>query len=261
MSEKDFFRHIIQVPAHWQESSVPIPTFFHDAMAIQVSMLASTDRVRSLLPSPRLHPFRVVPTRCVVALAAISYRETDVGPYNEVLVGIPVTLDERSPLFTGILRGLPEGQMIYVHRLPVTTEAARAPAVHFLAAPKFLADITFEETDEWVQCRLAEEESDIMTLEVRKGELEPAERGRANIITAREGYLLRWSWVWSEQQRRESRNASDARLVLGSHPMADELREMQVGRVLSCEYRPKFQGVLGPVVESFQAEPEASRSS
>jgi hypothetical protein len=43
--------------------------------------------------------------------------------------------------------------------------------------------------------------------------------------------------------------------------MAEELREMQLGRVLSCEYRPRLQAVLGPVVESFLAEPEAAGGS
>jgi hypothetical protein len=93
-----------------------------------------------------------------------------------VVVGIPVTLDERSPQFTGILRSLPEVQMICVHHLAVTTEIARAPGVHSLAAPKFLAEINFEETQKWVRCRLAEKGREIRTLEVRKGELEPAER-------------------------------------------------------------------------------------
>jgi len=258
MSEVDFFRQITQIPAHWEEGSVPLPTFYHDAMAIQVSLLASADRVRSFLPSPRLHPLRVAPGRCAVAIAAFSFRETDLGPYNEVLVGIPVTLDERSPQFSGILRSLPELPMIFVHRLPVTTERARAPGINFLATPKFLADITFEETDEWVRCRLAEQGVDILSLEVRKGELENAERWHAQMITAREGYLLRWGWLESEQGKRESRGSSDARLELGTHLIAEELREMQVGRVLSCEHRPRFQAVLSPVVESFRAEPAAA---
>lgn len=193
-----------------------------------------------------------------VALAALSYRETDLGPYNEVLIGIPCTLDERSPQFTGILRSLPEVPMIYVHHLPVTTELARGPGIHFLAAPKYQADIAFEETEEWVRCRLAEKGTDVLTLEVRKGELEPAGRWSASMITAREGYPLRWGWVESEQRKRESHDSSDARLELGSHPIADELREMQLGRVLSCEYRPQLQAVLGPAVGSFPAEPEAA---
>jgi hypothetical protein len=158
---------------------------------------------------------RIAPGRCAVALEALSFGETDLGPYNEVLVGIPFTLDERSPQFTGILRSLPEVPFIYVHRLPVTTEIALGPGIHFLAAPKFIADITFEETDEWVRCRLTEGGAEILTLEVRKGELEPAERRHANMVTAREGYLLRWEWTESEQRKRESRVSSNARLELG----------------------------------------------
>jgi hypothetical protein len=33
---------------------------------------------------------------------------------------------------------------------------ARSSGVEFLAAPKILADVTFEETDAWVRCHLAE---------------------------------------------------------------------------------------------------------
>jgi hypothetical protein len=62
-------------------------------------------------------------------------------------------------------------------------------------------------------------------------------------------------WVESEQRKRESHASSDARLELGPHPIAEELRKMHLGRVLSCEYRPRFQAVLSPVVESFVAEP------
>jgi hypothetical protein len=102
---------------------------------------------------------------------------------------------------------------------------------------------------------------DILSLEVRKGELEDAERWHAQMITAREGYLLRWGWVESEQRKRESHGSSDARLELGSHPIAEALREMQLGRVLSCEHRPRFQAVLSPVVESFRAEPAADAES
>jgi hypothetical protein len=258
MSQSDFFRHITQLPAPWQDGSIPLPTFYRDAMAIHAAFLASSERVRSFLPSPRLQPLRVAPTRCAVALAACSFRDTDLGPYNEVLLGIPVTLDERSPQFTGILRRLPAVPMIYIHRLPVTTEMARGPGIHFLAAPKFIADITFDETDERVRCRLAENGIEILTLEVRKGGLDPAERWHADMMTAREGNLLRWGWVESEQRKRVSHYSSDARLELGSHPMATEMREMQLGRVLSCEYRPRFQAVLGPVVESFRAESQAA---
>jgi hypothetical protein len=258
MREADFFRHITQIPAPWQDESIPLPTFYYDAMAIHASFLASSDRVRSFLPSPRLHPLRVAPGRCAVALAALHYRDTDLGPYDEVLIGIPCTLDEHSPQFTGILRSLPEVPMIYVHRLPVTTEIARGPGVHFLGAPKFIAEITFEETEEWVRCRLADEGTDILELEVRKGDVESTGRWSVSMITGRDGYLLRWGWVESEQRKRESHDSSDARLALGWHPIAHELREMQLGRMLSCEYRPRLQAVLGPVVESFMAQPEAA---
>jgi hypothetical protein len=38
----------------------------------------------------------------------------------------------------------------------------------------------------------------------------------------------------------------------GRHAIAEELRAMELGKARFCEYRPHFQAVLSPVVESFK---------
>lgn len=44
----------------------------------------------------------------------------------------------------------------HFHRLPVTTRVALGMGIELLAAPKFLAQIDFEERQGWVRCHLAE---------------------------------------------------------------------------------------------------------
>ena len=50
-----------------------------------------------------------------------------------------------------------------------------------------------------------------------------------------------------------SRNADDVKLVLGEHPISDELRELHLGRLSSYSYCPRAQGILTPVLESYAA--------
>jgi hypothetical protein len=48
-----------------------------------------------------------------------------------------------------------------------------------------------------------------------------------------------------------SKSGQDVKLDLGEHQIAEELRGMGLGRVLSYGYCPHAQGILTPVFESF----------
>jgi hypothetical protein len=50
-----------------------------------------------------------------------------------------------------------------------------------------------------------------------------------------------------------SSGIEDVKLELGEHPIAQELVEMELGRVLGYRYCPHAQGILSPVLESFAA--------
>jgi hypothetical protein len=51
-----------------------------------------------------------------------------------------------------------------------------------------------------------------------------------------------------------SKSGEDVKLELGEHPIADELRALNLGRVLSYSYCPLAQGILTPVFESFAGQ-------
>ncbi len=112
-----------------------------------------------------------------------------------------MTLDKPSPLFTGILRPLPEAPVVYIRYLPVTTEIAR-------------------DQGDWIRCRLDEGSSHILTLAVRQHELKPAPSFPTHGITVRRGRLLRFEMITSEREESASRSAADVRLELGDHRIA-----------------------------------------
>lgn len=250
MRGTDFFRHVTQCDVPWRGRALRLPLFFHDAGMIQANFIADMRAVQRLLPSMRLHPLRVTPSRCMVVMLGLEHRDTGIGPYNEFLIGVPVTLDAPSPLFAGTLRALPQPTTVYVHRLPVTTAIARDAGIDFLAAPKFVADIRFHESADRIGCELAEDGRPIVALSVRKGVLAPGARERVDLITVRDESLLRWQTVSSERDVHVTRDASAARLHLGPHPLADELRRLHLGRALETSYAPRFRMSMSAVLES-----------
>lgn len=253
MRDLEFFQEIEHVAVPWGDRQISFPVFYYDFMTLGGYWLASFEKAQAILPSSRMTPYRVSPWHTVLSIAVYEYRDCDLGPYNEVSMAIPFTLDGASPLFTGILRKTPRVPMAYIYHLPVTTEIARDAGIEFAGYPKFLADIAFEMEGEWVHCHVAEGGKEILSLSGRKLPLEPTPRSRIHPTNYRGGRLVRSEFIQSERQAGASRDASDVRLELGDHPVAQELRDLDLGRALAYEYCPQLQAILTPVLESHPA--------
>jgi hypothetical protein len=251
MKASEFFDGVMQIQVPWRDTSIGVPVFYQDARMLSAMFLAPLQGVRAQLPSKRLHPFRVTPWHSVVHISAFEYRACDIGPYNELGISIPVSLDRPSPVFTGLLRPVPAEPDTYILHLPVTTEIACTLGIESGAYPKFLADIEFKEEGDWVSCRLSEAGQHILTLTVRKGQPQPVPRSRMHPINARAGRLLRPTLIYAEREVSTSRNTGDAKLELGDHRISQELRDLHLGRMVGCQYTPSMQTILTPVLESF----------
>jgi hypothetical protein len=251
MQDSDFFQQIPHVPVPWGDRKMHVPLFYYDLASITAAFLTPLDNIRALLPSSRMHPLRVTPWHGMTSITAYEYRDCDIGPYNEVAIGFPITLDKASPVFTGLLRkprGIPKA---YVHHLPVTTQIAMDAGVEFANYPKFVADITFEKKAGALHCRLSEDQHHILTLSVQELPLQPVARTHLHSITYWEDRILRLEFIFAERRQGISRSAAHAHLELGEHPIAQDLRELKPGRMLYCQYTPQFQAILSPVLESF----------
>ena len=253
MRTNEFFQEIEHSPVPWRQYQLHVPLFYQDIAFMSVSMLAPIKGIEAILPSTRLKPYRITPWHGTVSITAYQYRECDLGPYNEVAIGIPVTLDKESPLFTGSVRKMPERPMVYSHHLPVTTEIARVVGAEFAGYPKFVADIEFVEEGNWLTCELKAENQRVLTLSGRKLGLKRFPRYQLSPITYRNGYVLRSEFVISEREMGSSSSGQDVKLELGEHEIAEELGELKLGRVLGFRYCPQAQGILTPVFESFAA--------
>jgi len=254
MLENGFFAEIEHREVPWRERSVYVPLFYQEAITISAVFSASLKKVRTLLPSPRLHPIRVSPRRCLVSVTAHEFRRSDVGPYNEVGISVPFTLDTPASIIDNLFgrqRGEPN---LLIHHLPVTTQIASDIGVELAAYPKFVARIDFKDQTQWRVCRLEEDRQHILTLGGRKLATHDAPQSRIHCYTFRNGRLLRSEMMVSSRELASSENPAYVKLDLGTHPIAQELQDLDIGRLMSYAYAPSYQMILTPVIESLPSQ-------
>ena len=227
---------------------IGLPVRYYEWSAMMAHFPAPAAAIRELLPSDRLKPAELVPGTGIVSLAAMEYRRiADVEPYNEFGIMVPV-LYEPARNIPGLPLLVPDrfGRFgLYVHHLPVTTEEARVFGVEIWGYPKFLAEISFEETDRVRRCRLRADGKSIATLEVRKS---ATKAGAMDLFsyTVKDGQLLH-TRIQAQGELSTARFRGGASCDLGDHPIAEELRALGMRRTaVERLYAPQIQSMLHP---------------
>jgi Acetoacetate decarboxylase (ADC) len=252
MRGSPFFEGVSQIDAALDGEAVKLPIFYYEGSAISAIFAARLKALRELMPDPRFSPARLAPGVGTVAVTCFEYRDTDIGPYNELAISVPLNEPSSAPNLPGqaLVGSLRRRQLhAWVQHLPVTTEIARLGGVELYNYPKFIGGIDFEQTESRRTCRLSEGQEHILTL---SGSL---------IATPRKERFQLFSHLWMDQQPQGSEfkiNASAmgmslsrgaAELELGTrHPIARELRSLlHSQRPIQYQYIPRFEGILyGP---------------
>lgn len=250
MRDMAFFSQITQQSFTANNYQFCTPGFYYDTTQIQLNFLGPIHSVKALLPSPRLFPLRVSFRSTLVIISAYQYHDSDIGPYNEVSISFPVTLDKPSVPFFGISAFMRD-PMVYIWQLPVTTQIALYGGVEFYNFPKFIAEIDFQEVGDRVQCRLAEGNQEIFTMTARKVSGKPKNRSCVNTLSLRYDRLLRTEVITANSNAGSSSRKEDIQFSLGDHPIADALRRLPLGSINSYEYIPKTQAILTSAIESY----------
>jgi hypothetical protein len=198
-----------------------LPLRYQESSTFTAHFLAPTAAVQAALPSPRLTPHAVEPGRTLVSVTAFNHRRSDLAPYHELGVFIPATYqsDREYEALTGA----------YCLTLPVTTEEARGAGSDVWGFPKYLADIAIEESEAGCRCEVSADGQPIVTFEV--GVVAVAgqpEREELPMLTVH-GHALLHIPVVSEGRRGRRDDGEGTRLILGDHPRAAILRQLQLG--------------------------------
>lgn len=251
MNSDDFFKGINQIEVKSGPYTTKYPIFYREVSYLGLSLLASLDKIRDILPSKRMNPFRITPWHSMFTLTATQYKDSDVGPYNQVSIGIPFVFDKQTPVFTGILHKVPDVLFIYTLYLPVTTARARNSGIEMANYPEFLADINFSKDNNWINCIADSEGQNILSLSGRDIPVKLSPRQRVFPVTQKNDQLLQSEFNFSETMVGVSKKQSDVKLEFGDHSIGQKIKNLYSGKVLQYQYYPSGQAILSTPIESF----------
>jgi len=230
---------------------LPILYFRDDAFAA----FFTCDRraARQTLPSDRLHPVTLPGGKALLAVAAFHYLDTTIGPYGELGVALPVTYGRPAPpVLPGLLEARWPGFGLVILHLPVTTTRARDAGRGEWGYTKFVADMDFWNTPESQRCRLHDQGQLILDLTVPRCGVALPDHRPLILFSVKAGQLVR-TVIPQRATTRTALHPRGASLRLGRHPLADTLRELQVGpRPFMTRYFVERAGILpaGEVVQT-----------
>ncbi len=248
MRGSPFFDGIFQMEGKLDDEVVRLPVFYYDGTATQAVFAARLGALRRLMPDPRFCPARLAPGLGAVAITCFEYRDTDIGPYNELAISVVLNEPWFLPNLPGraLVSSLRRRQLhAWIQHLPVTTEIARAYGAE-MNYPKFVAGIDFEQTATDRACRLSEGEEHILTLS----------GGLIQTPRSEQSQLFCHTWMDRQPQSAEFKiNATQmgvslrpgaATLELGErHPIALELAGLLLSRrPIQYQYISRFEGIL-----------------
>jgi len=214
-----------------QGRTVTPPVVVRDATNASATFLVPSTAAQRWIPDGSFVVAELLPGRALLSIAAIDYRDNDLGDYDEVSLALFVRPrgEGSSWPVVGTLVEFLQGKLgTYIHRLPVnqsfTCEAGKA----IWGFPKTVEGITIEALGERLSCRLEVDGQHAFTIRFP--------RGGTGTMPERE--LISYTYLHGVPHRTRAQMGGEgfamrlggADLVLGSHALANELRLLGLPR-------------------------------
>ncbi len=252
MSELNFFDGYRQEPVSIRGAAGKAPMFFRDFHLMGAMFLADLSKARAALPKRWHRPLRLPLGKAVVAVHCMEYKDSDIGPYNEISLSIALKRGwlPLLSLYQAARSMQSKTFHAYIKALPVTTEVALHGGLDYFNYPKYLADISFRETLTHRICTLRDKDSGDVILEFegrRVGTWSCAAKDD-NLMTLYTypeiGGRVHRAKLLVNRRECGSAYLRGARLRLTAHPHAEAFQELGLGPVVEYLYAPRCQGVL-----------------
>jgi Acetoacetate decarboxylase (ADC) len=211
---------------------IGVPVEVRTARQWTVQYLVPAGAAQRLIAPSGLEVTGPVPGRALMALAVCRYLDTDLDPYHEVAMSFVVRRHDAAPGPSAFRRvgEFARGDLgAYIHRLPVDQAFTCAAGRDIWGFPKWVATIDVDEPaagdrHRGVTARLVDADRHVLSLSVFGGG-RLALPSQAPPTYSYDGRVLRRT-SWSTTTTGVTGRPGGARLVLGDHPMADELRSL-----------------------------------
>lgn len=227
-------------------STFELPVLYYRDDFFALYFTADAGKIKSLMPSDNLHPVRLSPAKGLVAIGAFNYIDTTIGPYGEVVVGVPVVYGKKPPSLAipALIESRYPGFGVVVLHLPVTNLIARDAGRGQWGYTKFTTNMDFTITPEYMECCMTEKETHILTLRVGRSGIYMTDTKPLNTFSVLDHQLIETT-VAQKGTYRMSVGPKDSFLQLGDHPVAKSISEMGIARApLLSKYYVERAGIL-----------------
>ena len=233
MRDDPFFKETPRKTLDMNGQPMEFPILYYDLRCITSIFTAKTKNLEKLLPHPNFRPIEMWPGIGMLGITAFEYRDTSVGPYNEISISIPIKFP---PGF--VFPGIAATSMmrknvfpVYVHHLPVTTEIALKGGIHFWNYPKFLAEITFQDQGENLEVTLKENGTLILKITARKLLAKQSATVKFHTYSIKENIVMHALVDGKAPRIGTVMMGNVARLELGEHRISKELADLDLSKV------------------------------
>lgn len=235
------------------QGSMKLPCHFRKVHFSVAMFAVGKDRARPFLENKGLKP--ALPwfgNKVMVALGLISYTDSDLGAYEEVIVALPSVRDGEGAgamNWAGLLRSSETMKVgMHIIHIPVTSERSRIAGQECWGYPKRVLPIKHELGDVWIASVVKDERG--MTILSCSGK-----KGMGIPIPSLQ--LMTYSFVQDKFTRTPVRIRggmhwhpfADVRITLGDSkdPMAEDLRSLGLDGAKAAMFldAPEFQAVFG----------------
>ncbi|MEJ2283917.1 MAG: acetoacetate decarboxylase family protein [Desulfobacterales bacterium] len=232
MRDDPFFKGNQRKVLEMKGESFEFPVLYYDFRIISATFTAKTDRIKKLLPHPNFKPVEIFPGTGMVIFIAFEYRDTSIGPYNEVGISVPVKFPPTFafPGLSAISMMRKRCFSVYIHHLPVTTEIARKGGVYFYNYPKFMSRITFQDQDDGLEVILREDEELIFKMNAKKIPLNQSAQIEFHTYSIKDNMVMHTLVEGWAPRYGVKMMGNKAKLELGNHRISQEMAELNLSK-------------------------------
>jgi hypothetical protein len=213
----------------FQGRKVTFPVEVRDAGSGAVTYLVPTAAAERLIPGRELEVIEILPGQTLFSIAMIDYRDNDLGDYNEVSLSFFARpRGERAsvniPYLGNVVDFFKSSLPTYIWKLPVDQSFTCEAGYGIWGFPKTVEQIQFEDAGGRRTCRLVMDHQHVLTLSVPRGGTRDLPDTSLTTYTYVAGVLHRTRFTAGA--RGMSFTVGGADLILGTHPIADDLRSL-----------------------------------
>jgi hypothetical protein len=214
-----------------QGHEVALPVQIRDAAVASAMFAVPAAAAQAVIAYSGLEIAEVWRGRAICSLAFVRYADGDLGPYHEFAVAFLVRPPGTPPPSGGLgrLRGL-RGVGAFIHWLPVNQEFTLECGRSIWGFPKELADMPMDLAGRVKRCAVRFGGRTAVEVAVRPGAPMPGGAGapKVDAYSCLDGVTRRTPWTLTPSEVRM--RPGGAKVVLGDHPVAEELRSLGLDR-------------------------------